>query len=461
MATSFVNTNPQFTINTGGNFAPNAGGEVEFFAVGTTGPSNRKDTYNTPTPDATPTTAQINPNPVPLDSYGRFSVDVYLDGSYNTVIRDKDGNQIDTKDNVSGFGAGGVSSLVVLNVAALRAVDTSLYTYATIEGTTTIDDGGQANFYYDSGSSAADNGTTIIEPTDGGGRWLVLNVETLAIGDNAVTTTKIANSSVSKAKRDWLPFATIEGLKSSNGTDADHDIDIATGNIMDTTDAYLMRLGSAFTKRIDATFAVGTTNGGLSDDDTLGNNTWYGVFLLSKAADPTDCDVIFATTKARSLSDAVATAAGFDISRLIDYVLTDGSANIIRFVDGGNSLRLWDVQAIEASVSGTSRNTIEVQCPPFQIANLSCSLEITSLGGAATVNGLLTSLDQTDTTPSNSLYTMNVATDGTFNNNDSVVIDIKTNSSSQVGARIDNGTNSDLNIFSRGYKIDYTITDLV
>ena len=90
---SYTNLNPQYFDDNGD---PLAEGSIEFFEPGTTGNSNRKDTYSD-----VDLTAE-NPNPVPLDSNGRPSFRIYLDGTYNTVIRDANGVQVDTVDNVIG-----------------------------------------------------------------------------------------------------------------------------------------------------------------------------------------------------------------------------------------------------------------------------------------------------------------------------------------------------------------------
>lgn len=199
------------------------------------------------------------------------------------------------------------------------------------------------------------------------------------------------------------------GLDIANGTDADHDINVSTGSIWDTNLSYQMVLASSLTKQIDATFAVGTNSGGLSDDDTLGNATWYGVFLLSKSTDVGDCDVIIATTKARSLSDAAATSAGFDISRLIGYVLTDGSANITPFIASGADAYVWDVYEDTGATVNTSGVAVTVSAPPFTPAQLTITV-------AASVDGsgssLLTSLEQTNSTATSIRASVKATTDG-------------------------------------------------
>ena len=60
-----------------------------------------------------------------------------------------------------------------------------------------------------------------------------------------------------------LPESYIAGLEISNGTDTDHDIDIATGRCKDSTGAYDLILSSGLTKQIDAAWSAGDDAGGL------------------------------------------------------------------------------------------------------------------------------------------------------------------------------------------------------
>ena len=75
MGGKFTDTHPQFTVFVQGSFAPNVDGEIEFFEAGTTGVSNRKDTY------ADEDLTIVNPNPMPLDGFGRSVNPIFLDGS--------------------------------------------------------------------------------------------------------------------------------------------------------------------------------------------------------------------------------------------------------------------------------------------------------------------------------------------------------------------------------------------
>jgi len=173
MGGKYTDTHPQFTIFVNGVFSPAADGEVEFFTVGNTGAGNRKDTFSDP--DLT----VVNPNPMPLDSFGRSINDIFLEGTYNTIIRGRIDNilvQQDEVDNVSGSSGGaGLQTLTVQFATDLRGVETAEFKEAYVIGTSILGDGGQGHFYFNSTSTEADNGVDVIEPTVGGGRWLLLN----------------------------------------------------------------------------------------------------------------------------------------------------------------------------------------------------------------------------------------------------------------------------------------------
>ena len=167
MTGRYTDQHPQFSDSNG---VPLAGGEIEFFTVGNTGAGNRKNTFS----DSALTTP--NPNPISLDGSGRSVNAIFLDGSYNTIIRDSDLVQIDQVDNVAGTsGGGGIGSASVNLVADLKPLDTTAIKEAYALGGTVIGDGGQGNFYFNATSTESDNSISVIEPDVGGGRWLLQN----------------------------------------------------------------------------------------------------------------------------------------------------------------------------------------------------------------------------------------------------------------------------------------------
>ncbi|MBY2932517.1 hypothetical protein [Rhizobium leguminosarum] len=104
--------------------------------------------------------------------------------------------------------------------------------------------------------------------------------------------------------------------------DTTNDIDIAAGEAAsDGTIPYLMVLASALTKRLDATWAVGTNQGGL-DTGSVGNNTYY-VWEIQRS----DNGVLDALL---SLSSTAPTMpANYDRKRVIGQFARVGGVNSV------------------------------------------------------------------------------------------------------------------------------------
>lgn len=225
----------------------------------------------------------------------------------------------------------------------------------------------------------------------------------------------------------------IYGLSiSNNGTDSDHDIDIAAGTAM-SEDGNLewLNVASGLTKRIDATWAVGTASGGLFTG-TVANNTWYHVFVIRKTSDGS-VDAGFDT----SLT-AANIPTGYVEYRRIGSVLTDGSANIRAFVQSGDHFLLSvPVQDYSASNPGTSAVTPTLSVPPSADA----IIDITIRDDTPTVGDtycLVTSPAQTDSTPSSSLFSLSMPGGvGLTVRTESARMEVMANSSRQIRFRMD------------------------
>jgi hypothetical protein len=174
----YTDQHPQFLKwnATTQTLAPVSGGTVEFTDEGTVGASNYRDTYF----QEPFTVGNVNANPLSLDANGRTVQPVYLVGTYNTVIKDSDGVQVDAVDGVQPVGpdAAGTGFTVVSLFADLDALDTSEYQECFVLGTTVVGDGGQGHFIYQSASVETANTDTIAEPDVGNGRWLKNNNQT-------------------------------------------------------------------------------------------------------------------------------------------------------------------------------------------------------------------------------------------------------------------------------------------
>lgn len=127
-----------------------------------------------------------------------------------------------------------------------------------------------------------------------------------------------------------MPTNYIGGLICSyNATDPDADVDIAPGSCRDDADAANLRLASIIVKQLDAAWAVGTNQGGL-DTGSIAASTLYAVWLI-KRSDTGVVDVLFSTS---FTSPTMPT--NYDLKRLIGAIKTDGTSDIIRFLQTGD-----------------------------------------------------------------------------------------------------------------------------
>ena len=155
---------PRFFIT--GTNRPLAGGLMYTYKAGTT---DNATTYSDDS--GTP-----NTNPIVLDSDGQC--DLFLDDavSYRIILKNSAGVTQFDKDRVASIGNTQVQSFN--SVAALRLkTGTSTANSARTLGYYSAGDGGGNSFYYDTTSTATDNGGTVIKPTSvsGAGRWLALD----------------------------------------------------------------------------------------------------------------------------------------------------------------------------------------------------------------------------------------------------------------------------------------------
>jgi hypothetical protein len=161
---------------------------------------------------------------------------------------------------------------------------------------------------------------------------------------------------------------TIGGLTCSNDSDAAHDILISVGSARDYADAVTMSLTTQITKRIDATWAVGDDNGGL-DTGSVGANAGYGVWLIRRS-DTGVVDAIFSLDMGAA-GASITKPTNYDQIRLIGWVRTDGSSNILAFKQAGDFFRITGEIPTDLSDSSITDVTLEtgtLTVPPFSQA---------------------------------------------------------------------------------------------
>lgn len=220
----------------------------------------------------------------------------------------------------------------------------------------------------------------------------------------------------------------ISGLQMTVDADTDHDISVAAGAAQDEGDNQILTLASAMVKRIDATWAAGTGNGGLFSG-SVAADTWYHMFIIEKDSD-SSIDAGFDTSVS-----AANIPTGYTKYRRIGSVLTDGSSNIIGFTQVGDQF-LWDDPPLDISANdpGTSAVTATLSVPTGVKVFVECNIQAWRSTGL--VSSLVSSLDQDDEAP-----TFGAAPLRTTQNNSEHTSNtwrrVRTNTSGQIRYRLD------------------------
>lgn len=157
-----------------------------------------------------------------------------------------------------------------------------------------------------------------------------------------------------------VPAGHLWGLTlSNNSTDATNDIDVTIGACAsdDTDDADRVLLNpGAMTKRLDATWAAGTNQGGRASSQSIANGTWHVFAIRVGGVDDYGFDT--SITAANLIADHAATHV-----RRIGSILRE-SAAIVGFVqDGDYFRRKASVLDVNTTNPGTSAVTATLSVP--------------------------------------------------------------------------------------------------
>lgn len=365
-------------------------------------------------------------NPYTLDDGGQIQGDVRFSGTLTLLVKDSIGAEQYTIDNV-----------ICYDQSEPFSDWDAATTYG--EGGANIVTGSDGNYYVSLTANNLNN-DPISDPVN----WQQIQffpgssteIDRLAeIGEIVPANQRMIIGDGTAWTSIQLPEVTrnfLGGLVTSNGTDAEHDIDIALGRCNDSTNALSMVI-TAITKQIDATWATGTGNGGLASGASLGNDTWYHVFIVVVGG---VADAMFDTSV--TCANGVANNAVTHFRR-IGSVLTDGSANIIPYFQNGNYF-YWDaiVQDVAASNPGTSA-VVPVISTPLGVS-VTAGIIGAMISSDATNDTfmLVTSPNQTDIAADNTTYNLlilDVTLDAIAQ---SALLYVETDTSSQIRYRLAN-----------------------
>lgn len=217
----------------------------------------------------------------------------------------------------------------------------------------------------------------------------------------------------------------------NNSSDSEHDIDFSTG-VINFDDGTGQAVATALTKKLDASWVAGTSQGGL-DTGSIAANTWYYCFAIYNPTTST-ADFLFSASYS-----SPTLPSGYTKKEYRGAVFTDASSNIRNgnftyFPDGsyrftynvGGGIKDFDETSI-----GTSRTAVSLSCPPNRLAMINAHANDND---STTMAILITEEGQTDTAPGNRNCTINPG------EIDSARLTIKVNSSSQIYYRSNDGS---------------------
>ena len=221
----------------------------------------------------------------------------------------------------------------------------------------------------------------------------------------------------------------------NNVADATNDIDFGAGKCADSTNTQYL-VAAALTKRLDATWAVGTNQGGLFSG--VAANTTYHCFIIMRP----DTGVVDAGF------DTSVTAANrpgaYTYYRRVGSIIRTGGA-IAAFVQAGDTFTLAvPVQSLNTTNPGTSAVTFAANVPLgiTPAAVISFYYYYPANGGALQAYALITSLSQPDTAPSGTVFTYHVATQTSDASDVSGVMAVPVNTAASARYRVSNSNSS-------------------
>lgn len=227
------------------------------------------------------------------------------------------------------------------------------------------------------------------------------------------------------------------GILSRDSGDTTNDINVTACTVRDDTDSRTINLSSEITKRLDAAWAVGNDNGGISTGSA--DNIFYNVFVILRS----DTGVVDVVLSLASVGDAFADItqpASYDYGRRIGSFLRTSAANVA-FTQHGDEF-LWDLPLSDEANNnpGTSAVSDTLTVPTSVKVYAIVSVDVFDDSFAGETEILVTSLDQADTAPSDTLFDIQLRSNSSNANSNGSKMQVRTNTSGAIRYRLSSST---------------------
>jgi hypothetical protein len=223
----------------------------------------------------------------------------------------------------------------------------------------------------------------------------------------------------------------IDGLQTSEGTDALHDVNIGAGVAMNAAGTKILNFSALTGKQGDAAFAEGANAGGNMAGSSMTADTFYYGFLISKDADGT-LDFMFDTSPTGANVDA-----GWTVERRLWGGYSDSSSNWLSWYQRGEYMLYKNPPLdINQITTPTSRTLHTLRVP--KVSDIIAVVNIELSGTSELVNFMDPTRDDEGPTSTAAPGHLKIST-----GENALSVLIPTNSSGQIAVR-SNGSGADV-----------------
>lgn len=224
------------------------------------------------------------------------------------------------------------------------------------------------------------------------------------------------------------------GCTLSNDSGGTTAIAVAAGSARDSTNVAILTRASALTGKVLANAWTVGNGGGLLDTGAVANTT-YHIYLI-KRVDTGVVDAIASTS-----ASAPTLPANYTLYRRIGSILRESGAIVLFTQRGDEFERLVPINDVNVTHPGVSAVTATLSVPIGIVVDVRFSASVYDVTPATSTEVLLTSLTQTDTTPSVTICDLRSAATGGVTDSTSTGDFIRfTNTSGQIRYRLDVST---------------------